>query len=198
MAMENDAPPIGPDVDRRPEQIDRGLVARLQAGDLSALDELVAAHQDRVARLAERLLGSPGPVDDVVQEVFLAVLRGTKGFRGQCEFTTWLTAIAVNKCRTYGRWRRRWSQLFRYFRPADAIPAAGEGPAEDYARVHDAVRRLPPKHREPIVLHYFEEMPIAEVAQSLGLSVNAVQMRLSRARQHLKRILTAGCERGER
>ncbi|MCX5684274.1 MAG: sigma-70 family RNA polymerase sigma factor [Planctomycetota bacterium] len=90
---------------RREDDEDANLVGRFLRGDGAAFDQLVKAHQDRVARLAYRLLGWSGEVDDVVQEVFLAVFKNIAGFRGDCRVSTWLTAITVNKCRSARRSR---------------------------------------------------------------------------------------------
>lgn len=87
-----------------PVQREQQLVERFIRGDESAFDEIVTAYQGRVAGLAYRLLGWPGDVEDVVQEVFLAVFKNLGKFRGDCGLETWLTTITVNKCRS---WRRK-------------------------------------------------------------------------------------------
>ena len=175
---------------------DGNLVARFRAGESAAFDELVLAHQDRVVRLACRLLGRRQEAEDVVQEVFLSVLVHLKRFRGECRFSTWLTRIVVNKCRSHRRWRlRRWRLLFRGVRDEE-LPAAGadcgDGPtAQGGEDVSRAVDRLPARYREPVVLRYFEDLSIAEIGETLGLSPNAVEVRLTRAREKLRRMLSA-------
>jgi RNA polymerase sigma factor (sigma-70 family) len=181
---------------RGEDQEDNELVARFQAGDGTAFDRLVLGHQGRVVRLAYRLLGRPHEVDDVVQEVFLSVLENVKRFRGECRFSTWLTRIVVNKCRSHQRWRLRrlrlWLAACR--RLGRLRLSSEEGPFSDPSSpandaVCHAVNLLPAKYREAVVLRYFEDLSIAEIGQALGISAGAVDVRLTRARQKLKRML---------
>ena len=179
---------------RGKHQEDGELVARFRAGDGAAFDQLVLAHQDRVVRLVYRLLGRSSEVADVVQEVFLSVLVNLKRFRGECRFSTWLTRIVLNKCRSHGRWRLRRLRLLLWGTRNKALPAAapedaGDKSAESGHDVCRAVDRLPAKYREPVVLRYFEDLSIPEIGEALGLSANAVEVRLTRARQKLKRML---------
>ena len=179
---------------RGEHQEDGDLVARFRAGDGAAFDQLVLAHQDRVVRLVYRLLGRREEVDDVVQEVFLSVLVNLKRFRGECRFSTWLTRVVLNKCRSHGRWRLRRLRLLLWGTRNKALPAArmehdGDKSAESGQDVCRAVDRLPAKYREPVVLRYFEDLSIPEIGESLGISANAVEVRLTRARQKLKRML---------
>ncbi len=181
---------------RGEEQEDGDLVARFRAGERGAFDELVLAHQDRVVRLVYRLLGRLSEVEDVVQEVFLSVLENLKRFRGECRFSTWLTRIVLNKCRSHGRWRLRRLRLLLWGARNKALPAArvereGDKSAESGHDVCRAVDRLPAKYREPVVLRYFEDLSIGEIGEALGLSANAVEVRLTRARQKLKRMLSS-------
>jgi RNA polymerase sigma-70 factor, ECF subfamily len=176
------------------ETDDALLVEQYLSGDPSAFDRLVEIHQDRVARLAYRLLGWPDDVDDVVQEVFLAAMKNLRTFRGQAQLSTWLAAITLNACRSHRR--RRFLQtagLHRLFaRPAPAPGAAASAPAQDaeqLEKVRQAVRRLPLKYREVVVLRYLEEMPVGEVGRALGVSENVVSVRLNRARARLKGLL---------
>jgi RNA polymerase sigma factor CnrH len=188
--MESPAPETALRPSRPAPADDRELVARFQAGYVAAFDRLVAVHQARVARLAQRLLGRDDAIDDVVQEVFLAVLKNLAHFRDEAQFSTWLTTITLNKCRSHQRWQwRRW-RLFAQRADVDvacttlpeALPPAGE-------HVTRAVVQLPAKYREPIVLRYFEDYSIAEIAGVLGISAGAVEVRLTRARRRLKRLL---------
>ncbi|MBN2477115.1 MAG: sigma-70 family RNA polymerase sigma factor [Pirellulales bacterium] len=182
-----------PEPTRTDEPEDRDLVARFRAGDSSAFDQIVAAHQERVTRLAFHLLGGEQAVEDVTQEVFLSVFENLKRFRGQCMFSTWVTTIVLNKCRSHGRRRSIWRLRLPWLaRPIETMPQPGRRieAVETGQQVRQAVQGLPVRYREPIVLRYFEELAVAEIGEILGISVAAVEVRLSRARGRLRKTLT--------
>jgi len=160
--------------------------------DAASFDRLVAREHAYVARLVGRLVGWRSDVDDVVQDVFVAALGGWARFRGDCAERTWLTRIALNKCRSYGR--RRWvrERLFALWQARTDSVASGEGDSDRHEtaeQVRHAVMRLRQPDREVIVLHYLEELSAAEIAKLINLRRNAVEVRLTRARQRLKEIL---------
>ena len=168
------------------------LVEQFRRGDDSAFDRIVERHSAEVAALANRLLGWPGDVDDVVQDVFVAAFVNLKRFRGECRLRTWLFTITVNKCRS-----RRLRRRLRV-RPVSDLEAvaghdeAAERPAMDeetFARIRGAVQALPQKYREVVVLRYLEGLEPGEVSELLRLRVNVVQVRLNRARKRLKESL---------
>jgi len=121
---------------------EKSLAQRFAEGDAAAFEAVVAIHRPRIARLVYRLLGWPADVDDMVQEVFLAALTKCRKFRGESALATWLTVIALNKCRTHrrgllSRWRtlrrasRRPAQFPRqaaiWRQPCDRGCAGGDG-----------------------------------------------------------------------
>lgn len=169
-------------------------VERLTQCERSGFDEIVTRHQKWVARLAYRLLGWPDDVEDVVQEVFLSVLKNVAQFRGEGSLKTWLTTITVNTCRS---WRRKKIVRLKYLRRARAqtrldLPEHGEPTldTETVARVRRTIQKLPIGSREVIVLRYLEDLPIREIAHVLHISRNAVNLRLNRARARLREKLT--------
>ena len=166
------------------------LAQRLSADDPGSLEALVARHQQRVTRLAFRLLGwRAAEVEDVVQDVFLAAWTNRGRYRGDATVATWLTVITINRCRSEHRRRRLRSLFLLRGRGQDGVAepppwsrAAGD---ETSARVRAAVQALPPRDREVIVLRYFEQMTAAQIAAVTRQSVNAVEVRLHRARSRL-------------
>ena len=168
------------------------LIERFGRGDDSAFDRIVERHANEVAALANRLLGWPGDVEDVVQDVFVAAFKGLKTFRGDCRLRTWLFTITVNKCR---RHRRR--PVMSVWQDAEA-PERGSNPSaeeemldrETFARVRRAVQALPPKYREVVALRYLQGLETAEICELLGITANAMQVRLNRARKRLKEDLS--------
>ena len=159
---------------------------RAQPAQSLDLELLVATHQDRLRRLAYRLLGwRGGEVDDVVQDVFLAALKHLPRFRGESSVSTWLTAITINRCRTAHR-RRRLKRLLGWKSQIDPAEAWSRPADEEIAqRVREAVRALPPRDREVIVLRYFEQFTGADIAAATRQSPGAVEVRLHRARGRL-------------
>lgn len=176
---------------RTPEE--QALVDRFRRGDDSAFDGIVERHSAEVAALANRLLGWPGDVDDVVQEVFLAAFAARRRFRGDCRLRTWLFTITINKCRSHRlRWKRRLRPL-RVEAEALAYPGGHSDraamDAEALAAVRQAVQTLPPKYREVVVLRYLEDMDTKEICELLGITLNSLQVRLNRARNKLRQQL---------
>jgi len=165
---------------------DEILLGRFKQGDEAAFDEIVLRFQREIAALASRLLAWPVDVDDVVQEVFLAVYLNLKRFRGQSSLRSWIFTIAVNKCRS--RARKRWlfkRELSRAL-PEMQVSAADSVAKETQQALHQTVQRLSIKYREPIVLKYLQELPTDQICRILGVSRNTLNVRLSRARQQLK------------
>jgi RNA polymerase sigma factor (sigma-70 family) len=173
---------------------------RVAAAEMLAasFERMVSAEYGYVARLVGRLLGWRSDVDDLVQEVFVSALAAWPGFRRDCTERTWLTRIALNKCR--GFQRRQWlrSRLFAAWQAARESISSQASHEDDRHELPDQVRgailQLKQHDREVIVLHYLEQMTISEIASTLGISHNAVEVRLTRARQRLKSILADDAE----
>ncbi len=168
---------------------------RLADADPAAFPGLIAQHQARIAGLAYRLLGWRTGIEDVVQDVFVTALEYLPRFRGDCRLETWLYRLTVSRCR---RERRRQFLRLRLWRTAcdEAQPVAADPPPgqaaatrERAAQVRAAVRRLSQRDREVIVLRYLEDLPVDEISRILGLKRNAVEVRLSRARNRLRQSL---------
>ena len=177
---------------------DWDLLARVAARDRDAFATLVERHHRRLLRVCERLLGNPEDARDAVQEVFLKVLRKAGGFRPNALVSTWLYRIAVNHC--LNQLRRR-----RLVRMLSLSPAAGDEdamaePAEErpgaerelaarerWQVTRRAIAGLPPSQRAVLVLARFEGLSYREIADTLGITLGAVESRLVRAMRTLSR-----------
>jgi RNA polymerase sigma-70 factor (ECF subfamily) len=179
---------------------DHLLVEQFSRGDEAAFDRIVEQYTADVAALANRLLGWPGDVEDVTQDIFLAAFLGLKKFRCDCKLKTWLFTITINKCRSYRH--RRLARLPRFARADAEAPLASAAAKqrsmmdeEEFNRVRRAVAALPAKYREPVILTYLQGLAKDEISRMLGISKNALHVRLSRARERLRKDLTELWER---
>jgi RNA polymerase sigma-70 factor (ECF subfamily) len=172
---------------------DELLVEQFCRGDKSAFERIVEQYSADVAALANRLLGWPGDVEDVTQDIFLAVFLGLKKFRSDCSLKSWLFTITINKCRSYRqKWKLRQLEDIPILlngmgmRPPHTNTGVSPMNAEEFNRVRLAVAVLPTKYREPVVLRYLQELGTDEISRILGVSKNTLNVRLSRARKRLK------------
>jgi RNA polymerase sigma-70 factor (ECF subfamily) len=170
---------------------DADLVRRIGEGDARATRILVDRHLRRIVTLARRMLGDEAEAEDVAQEVFLRVWREASRWRpGGAKFETWMHRVALNLC--YDRLRRRRERVTDT--PPELIDEApsqfDEVHASDRAkRVEAAVLALPERQRAAITLVCFEEMSNIEAAAALGVSVEALESLLARARRALREAL---------
>lgn len=163
------------------------------AGERDAwLIRLVEQHQKSLLRLCFLWLGDRAMAEDAVQDTFLKAYRSYESFRGECSEKTWLTRIAVNTCRDMKR--SCWFRLTdRRVTPED-LPAAPAQPFDggDAAALAEAIIRLPLRQREVILLYYYHNMTLVEIAGALGIHVSSVSGRMRHARARLRRALERG------
>ncbi|QYG94787.1 RNA polymerase sigma factor [Iamia sp. SCSIO 61187] len=192
-------PRLGPDRDPRsdPDAM-AALVARAQAGDDKAFEELVSATHAETYTLARRITGSDDDARDVVQEAYLRAYRSIGRFRGEARFTTWMYRITANCASTYvgKRRRHRHDELVDDMvvvdtRP-DLDPAAQADASDLRGRLVLALDELPPKLRAVVVLRDVYDLPHEAIAAELGISESAAKVRLHRARRKLKDHLFPG------
>jgi RNA polymerase sigma-70 factor, ECF subfamily len=173
--------------------MDSRWLEQCREGDSLAIERLVQTHQADVYRLALSILDDPDEADDATQEVFLSALRNLDSFRGDSSLRTWLFRITINLCRSrLGRRNRlgRLQQVLqRLFRGDQPQPEAEAMQHESDAMLWRAVRTLDDKHRIPIVLRYCHELPVADIAEMLGIPPGTVHSRLNHARKKLRALL---------
>ncbi|HEU4385070.1 MAG TPA: sigma-70 family RNA polymerase sigma factor [Anaeromyxobacteraceae bacterium] len=172
---------------------DEALLDAARRGDRRALEELLSRHERRVYRFGLKMCRDAEDAKDVLQDTLLAVARGVKDFRGAASVSTWLYTIARSFCIK----KRRRSK----FAPAEESSLERDSATEvreiaDTARTPDeslagrqietaleeAIGSLAPMYREVLVLRDVEGLTAPEVAEVLGLTVEAVKSRLHRAR----------------
>ncbi len=162
------------------------LEQRFSNGDAGAFDEVVARFAPMIQQLVCRLLGWSWDVDDVVQDVFAAALSNRKKFKGSSTLKTWLFAIAINQCRARHRKNMLWHRFLN--RHADDKihkndPANELLQQEKISNVQKAVRQLPGKYRDVIVLKYLQELSTPEILEIMKMRESAFYTQLSRAKK---------------
>lgn len=180
-------------VTRPAEQLeDERLVARAQAGDRAAFEQLVRRHADRLHAVVRRICADDLVAQEVTQETFLRAWRALPSFKGDAQFFTWLYRIGVNEANRHlgrrppaGTVGSLEEQLTE---PADPGPGPGraaEG-GELRAALENAVRGLEPTYRAPLVLRDIEGLSTAQAAEILGIGEAALKSRLHRARMAVR------------
>ncbi|MEM7305238.1 MAG: RNA polymerase sigma factor [Planctomycetota bacterium] len=174
-----------------------------QAGNEAAFDELVVAYSAQVYALLTRFLGPVAAREDLVQEVFLRVIRARDRYQPTARFSTWLYRIVFNIC-VNEKDRRARRQEVSLEGPSGASEAAGAYSVEDeqapdpssgleredaVSAVRRAIAALPEKQRLALVLAKYEELPYAEIARVMDSSEKAIKSLVHRARETLRETL---------
>lgn len=171
---------------------DDALIASAGRGDRVAASVLVTRHSPRVFSLCMRMLRDRASAEDATQETFLKLWEGAARWRPNgARLETWLYRVASNACLDRHRMRRRIAPDSEIGDPPDLSPSARAVLAESDTRrvVDEAIAALPERQRLAVTLRHFEELTNIEIAQSMGLSVEAVESLLGRARRALKAVL---------
>ena len=174
--------------DRKEELEDEILVVQCQDGDHQAFQELIQRWQHRLWRHAARTIGSGDSAWDVVQESWIAIIRGIGRLDDPGAFSTWAYRIVTRRSADWVRQRARQIRLAENLsrRP----PRDGTDPDRDEIdALEKAISRLDPDQRAMLSLHYVEGCGIQEVAQILSIPAGTVKSRLHYIRNELKRIL---------
>ena len=180
------------------------LLSGLRAGDNAAYEQLVRDFGGRMLAVAMRILRNEEDARDAVQTAYLSAFRSLSGFEGSCQLSTWLHRIVVNAALMKLRSRRRrpeesiepllptyledghhTEQFSRGDLPADSLMAQ----EETRAVVRACIDQLPDRYRAILLLRDIEDVSTGEVASILGITPNAVKIRLHRARQALGTLL---------
>jgi len=188
----------------RVELIDAGQsLARARAGDADAFCRLIEPWQTRLLRQAAALSGDVSTAEDLVAETFVEAWKSLARYDESCRFSTWLYAILLHR---HQKWTRRarcrpvalaWLPVFErdpLVTRQENVPAPEPSPAEDAARnensalMRECVARLPEKHRRIILLRFFEDASLPDMARVLGCPVGTVKSRLHHALEKLRRI----------
>ena len=185
-------------------QAEQALPDALRAGDPDAFEDLVRRNTSRLLSVTRRILRSDDEAREAVQQAFVAAYKSREQFHGDSQPSTWLHRIAVNKALDLMRARERRHEesiedLLPHFLPDGHHTerfAVWPEPIEEQidrdrqaASIRQAIDSLPDTFRVVLLLRDIEEMSTEETAQALGITPNAVKLRLHRARMALRTLL---------
>jgi RNA polymerase sigma factor (sigma-70 family) len=185
-----------------PQDSDEDLMLRFGRGDASAFDSLYRRHESRVFRYLHRNLRNEASANDLMQEVWFAVVRNAEGYQPAAKFTTWLFTIAHNRMVDMIRAGGRLQSLETSAPDSEgsslldglAIDAKHEPLAEvqsqdEAAALLKAVAQLPAEQRSAFLLQAEGELTLEEIAAATGSSFETVKSRLRYARAKLRQLL---------
>ena len=172
-------------------EADHQIVARVLAGESSALERLMRANNRRLFRTARSILRNDAEAEDAVQDGYISAYRALQQFRGQSSLSTWLTRIVVNQALARLRGNQQPSaeaQREGEERPAPLADAPEAMAIRKELRrlIESSIDQLPESCRAVFMLRAVEGLSVAETAFSLDQSEGSVKTALSRARAHLR------------
>lgn len=182
---------------------DDALLHSARQGDRRALETLLARYQPKVFRYGLQVCGNPEDAGDVLQDSLLAMTRTVSAFRGEASLSTWFFTVARRFCqkkRRKSRFAPETEQSWEALVDSGPEPVASEGTGPDEALIRDetrhameaAIASLEPVNRAVLVLRDLEGFSNQEVADRLGLKLEAVKSRLHRSRRAVReRLATA-------
>jgi RNA polymerase sigma-70 factor (ECF subfamily) len=174
---------IGVVMEQRPQ-----ILARAAEGDAQAFATLIEPLLDPAYRLAAVMLADRSTADDAVQEASIKAWHKLGQLRGDLgSLRSWFLSIVANECRMVRR--QRWWSVTKV---AEVLPlhVADDQFSSTSSDLKSALLRLSPDERLPLVLHFYLDLPLEEVARTLGLSPSAAKSRIYRAARKLRSDLT--------
>jgi RNA polymerase sigma-70 factor (ECF subfamily) len=185
---------------------DVDLVGMAQKGDMTAFEELVARHRDKIYARAYSMMRNEDEALDLSQEAWVKGWQRLVQFQGDSSFVTWMTRIVINLCLDQLRKQKRQRSesieamdeesggVERHMPVVTPNPTEGLERAELRKRIDRALAQLSHEHRTVLVLHEFEELEYKEIAKRMGCSIGTVMSRLFYARRRMASLL-AGLKR---
>jgi RNA polymerase sigma-70 factor (ECF subfamily) len=180
-----------------PERPDEEVVRLVLAGDTALFELLMRRYNERLYRAARAITRDDHEAEDVIQQAYVNAFSNLRQFKGEAQFSTWLTRIAINEALARMRRRGRYEPFEDEM--SDAETSMASNPAPDPERqaftgelrelLEWAIDNLPDGAREVFVLRDVEGLSTADTAASLDVSEDVVKTRLSRARAALRRSL---------
>ena len=185
------------------ENSDTDLMLRLKNGEQDALRELVERHKLSVLNLCMRFTGNRNDAEDLAQEVFIKIFQAAPRYEVKASFTTWLYRITVNLCMNHQR-RKKILHFFSLnhkkesgFQIEERTPefAVDDQPDTEFERkelqqfVQNAIQSLPESQKTVLILYRYHDLSYKEIAETLETTVSAVESRLHRAKENLKKRL---------
>jgi RNA polymerase sigma factor (sigma-70 family) len=173
---------------------DAELLPHIAAGDQTAIRQIVTRKLPRLLALGVRMLNNRAEAEDVAQEAFLRLWKQAGNWQNEgAKLDTWLHRVALNLC--YDRLRSRTAdtpltddatpeQIDTALTPEQRLALSQQG-----GQVNTALALLPTRQREALVLQYYQELSNNEAAGLMGISVDALESLLSRARRNMRALL---------
>lgn len=156
------------------------------------LEHIVEEYSTHLLRIAYFYTKSRHAAEDIVQDVFIKYMQSNYEERGQLK--SYLSMLTINKSKDY---LKSWAYKKLKFESKWWMKTTDKDhliQQEERSKIGAAILSLPLKYREPIILYYFEEMPITKIADLLGTNENTVKTRLRRAREQLRPVLEGDWE----
>lgn len=184
--------------------VETNLIKLSRSGDRNAFAELVSLYQEKIQRLAYRMLNNKVDTEDIVQETFIRVYLNLNRFDESQNFSTWIYRIGKNLCIDLLRKKKSVYSLDAEF--------SNDEDANYYARLHSrestpehsvieketktyilkVIDKLSEKYRSVIILYYLQGLSLLEISEKLNLPVTTVKSRLNRGREQLRKKMGAG------
>jgi len=172
------------------------LIDRCLNGNEIAVENLVNQYKDGVFRLALSVLDDVAEANEAAQDSFIAALDALETYRGDSSLKTWLYTIALNTSRSRLRKRKTLAALSNTLQAIFRVQSQKNPSPEDIvvqneqdAQVWEALGQLGEKHRLPVVLRYYHELSMAEIAEILRINEGTVRSRIHTAQEKLRGIL---------
>jgi RNA polymerase sigma-70 factor (ECF subfamily) len=178
---------------------DADLALRGQAGDRHAFDLLVRKHKEPLYRFVRRYIGADDDAYDIIQDTFISAWMALRRYDRQKSFAAWLRAIALNKCRDFGRRQAVRRRVLRLIAPHERDASSDERSADAaretvttkrLQRLDQAIADLPPFYKEPLLLTTIAGLSQQEAAVELQTTTKAIEMRIRRAKKKLAQALS--------
>lgn len=171
--------------------MDTDLVVRAQHGDLGAFASLAVAVGDRLHAVAHRILRDIDLAEDATQQALLSVWQDLPQLRDPARFDAWSYRLLVRACYAEARHTRRSGSNLRLLPADEPMGADGLSTVVDRDQLDRGFRRLSIDHRAVVVLHHYLDLPLSEVAETLGVPEGTVRSRLHYAMRDLRAALDA-------
>ena len=154
---------------------------------MNEMDQIMNEHSRYLVRIAYLYVKNWSTAEDVVQEVFVTYFQKSDQFRNEASIKTYLTKMTANRAKDYLRsWKHKKDVVFETIFVSSKSSEEQLLEREQLASLEKHLFQLPLKYREPLLLYYYDEQSIADIADFLGLNENTVKTRLRRAKLQLK------------